>query len=265
MVHEALVSAAGSTSTNSKDGVLVVGASGSIGRHVVARAVEVGFETRALVRRADQASLFPEGARVVVGDPTDRGVLAEALDGVMGVVLTQGTYRDADAERVNYRPVQAVLDALKAPARIALMTALGVTKPTIGHDWKRRAERLVRASGLPYTIVRPGWFDYNEPDEQRLVMLQGDRRWAGSPEDGVISRAQIAQVLVASLTSAAADHKTFELVAERGEAPADLDLLFDALAPDVALDGPRDRDNLPLAGEPAAVISDLDAFRGRFR
>jgi len=262
MVYEAHASAHSSITTNSTNAVLVVGASGSIGRHVVAESLRAGFETRALVRDPEQALLFPEATRVVVGDPADAGVLAEALEEVTGVVLTQGTYRDADAERVNYRPVKAVLDALRAPARIALMTTLGVTKPTTGHDWKRRAERLVRASGLPYTIVRPGWFDYNEPDEHRLVMLQGDRRWAGSPEDGVISRAQIAQVLVASLTSDAADHKTFELVAEKGDGPADLDPLFAALAPDTALDGRYDRDNLPLADEPAAVISDLDVLRG---
>lgn len=264
MVHEAHASIGGSSTTNSTNAVLVVGASGSIGRHVVVESLRAGFETRALVGDPEQASLFPSSARVVVGDPSDPEVLGVALDGVVGVVLAQGTYRDADAERVNYRPVKAVLDALQAPARIALMTTLGVTKPTTGHDWKRRAERLVRASGLPYTIVRPGWFDYNEPDQHRLVLLQGDRRWAGSPEDGVISRAQIAQVLVASLTSDAADHKTFELVAEKGDAPADLDPLFAALAPDTALDGPYDRDNLSLADEAAAVISDLDALRGRF-
>jgi hypothetical protein len=44
-------------------------------------------------------------------------------------------------------------------------------------------------------------------------MRQGDTHWAGSPTDGVISRQQIAQVLVASLTSQAATDKTFELVA----------------------------------------------------
>ena len=66
------------------------------------------------------------------------------------------------------------------------MTAIGVTnregdynRRTETHDWKRRGERFVRASGLPYTIVRPGWFDYNKPDEQRLVLLQGDRRHTG--------------------------------------------------------------------------------------
>ena len=82
------------------------------------------------------------------------------------------------------------------------MTAIGVTNrtgaynlSTEAHDWKRRSERLVRASGLPYTIVRPGWFDYNAPDEHQLVLLQGDTRQAGNSSDGVIARRQIARNL----------------------------------------------------------------------
>lgn len=153
--------------------------------------------------------------------------------------------------------------------RIALMTAIGVTnrtgsynRSTEAHDWKRRAERLVRASGLPYTIVRPGWFDYNDADQHRLVFLQGDTRRAGDPSDGVIARRQIAQVLVGSLSSDAADHKTFELVAEKGPAPDDLDTLFGALDPDEpgALDAVHDRDNQPLNAEPERVRDDLDTI-----
>ena len=53
-------------------------------------------------------------------------------------------------------------------ARIVLMTSINVTRRDAGAyqglmDWKRRSERLVRASGLPYTIVRPGWFDMTGP------------------------------------------------------------------------------------------------------
>lgn len=114
--------------------------------------------------------------------------------------------------------------------RVALMTAVGVTerkgsynRTNEGHDRKRRAERLVRASGQSYTIVRPGWFDYNEPDQHRLVLLQGDRRHAGDPSDGVVARQQIAEVLVGSLRSPAALRKTFELPAAKGAAPARLE------------------------------------------
>ena len=242
--------------------VLVVGATGSIGRLVVEAALDRGHVTRALVRQPSPA-LAP-GADQVVGDLTWADTLADAVDGIDAVVFTHGSHGGGrEAELVDYGAVRNVLAALDGrPARIALMTAIGVTKHTPGHDWKRRGERLVRASGLPYTIVRPGWFDYNEPDEMRLVMLQGDRRWASDPSDGVISRRQLAQVLVASLASEAATRKTFELVAERGPAPEDLDPLFAELQADPpgTLDAVLDTDNMPLDDEPEQVLRDLAAI-----
>ena len=149
------------------------------------------------------------------------------------------------------------------------MTTIGVTERlstwnqrTEVHDWKRRAERLVRATGHPYTIVRPGWFDYNKDDEHRIVMLQGDRRHAGTPEDGVISREQIAQVLVSALTHDEAKNKTFELVAERGEAQQDLNPLFADLQADDPQknDGVLDIDNMPLREEPDCIINELNLY-----
>ena len=173
--------------------VLVVGATGSIGRLVVDEATREGYSVRALVRNPGKApELFP-GAQVVVGDLTHGETLTAAVDGVDAVVFTLGSDGGKlGAENVDYGGVRNVLRALGSRrVRLALMTAIGVTnrtgaynRATEAHDWKRRSERLVRASGLPYTIVRPGWFDYNAPDEHRLVLLQGDRRQAGDPADG---------------------------------------------------------------------------------
>src|SRR5271157_3848054 len=152
--------------------------------------------------------------------------------------------------------------------RIALMTSIGVTnregsynRSTEAHDWKRRSERLVRASGLPYTIVRPGWFDYNGPNEHKLIFLQGDRRQAGDPSDGVISRRQIAEVLVHSLRSESALRKSFELIATTGAAQENLDALFAALGADApgSLDAVKDTANMPLENEPQRVRGDLNA------
>ena len=121
----------------------------------------------------------------------------------------------------------------------------------------------MRVSGLPYTIVRPGWFDYNKADEHRLVLLQGDRRHAGDSSDGVIARHQIAEVLVASLISDEALRKTFELVATQGQAQPDLDAEFARLDADSpgALDAVHDLPNMPLQEEPHRVRRDLDAIR----
>ena len=253
--------------------VLVVGATGSIGRLVVDEVMRQGHTARALVRNPDKTRQLPSEAQVIIGDVTRPDTLSGAVDGVDAVVLTLGSdgAGRVGAENIDYGGVRNVLRALgNRTARIALMTAIGVTKrtgaynrATEAHDWKRRSERLVRASGLPYTIVRPGWFDCNAPNEHRLVFLQGDTRQAGDPSDGVIARRQIAEVLVRSLSSDHALHKTFELIATIGPAPDDFDALFTPLDADSqgALDGVHDIANMPLEDEPQRVRDDLDAVR----
>jgi uncharacterized protein YbjT (DUF2867 family) len=259
---------------NRPTSVLVVGATGSIGRLVVEESMRQGYATRALVRDPDKARRLPAEADIVIGDVTQPDTLSAAAAGIDAVVFTLGSdgAGKIGAETVDYGGVRNLLIALGAqPARIALMTSIGVTnrtgaynRATEAHDWKRRSERLVRASGHPYTMVRPGWFDYNQPDELRLVLLQGDKRWAGDPSDGAVARRQIAQVLVQSLSSDAALRKTFELVAERGPAPENIDALFAPLEADPpgSLDGVQDVENMPLTDEPERVQQDLRRLQG---
>ena len=255
--------------------VLVVGATGSVGSLVVREAIRQGHTVRALVRSQARARQLPRDAEAVIGDVTRPETLTGAVDGVDAIVFTLGSDGDgkAGAENVDYGGVRNVLNALDSrTARVALMTSIGVTnrtgrynRTTEAHDWKRRSERLVRASGLPYTIVVPGWFDYNGPDEHRLVILQGNTRQAGDSSDGVIARRQIADVLVHSLSSDHALRKTFELVAMKGSAPEDFDALFAGLDadPQGALDGVRDMGNMALADEPQRVRDDLDVALAR--
>ena len=257
-----------------KKTVLVVGATGTIGRLVVEEAVRQGYAVRALVRTPSKARRFPAQVEVISGDVTRPETLSTAVDGIDAIVFTLGSdgAGKAGAESIEYGGVRNVLRALGSrSARIALMTSIGVTnrtgsynRSTESHDWKRRSERLVRASGLPYTIVRPGWFDYNSPDEHQSVFLQGDTRQAGDSSDGVIARSQIAEVLVHSLASDQALRKTFELVATKGPAQKEVDALFAALDPDPedSLDGVRDTANQPLEDEPDRVRHDLDAVPG---
>ncbi|MFG1292162.1 SDR family oxidoreductase [Xanthobacter versatilis] len=244
--------------------LLVVGATGSIGRHVVAVALREGHTVRALVRDERRGRQFPQGVDTVVGDLTRADTLGPAVDGIDAVVFTHGSNgRPPGSEAVDYGAVRNVLSALRGrKVRIALMTAIGVTDRKGAHDWKRRGERLIRVSGMAYTIVRPGWFDYNAPDQHRLVLLQGDRRQSGTPRDGVVARHQIAEVLVRSLRSEAANRKTFELIAETGPEPDDFDALFAPLDADPrgAIDGAHDMANMPVDGEPPSVRADLEAL-----
>ncbi|MBV0893208.1 SDR family oxidoreductase [Paracoccus sp. Z118] len=248
--------------------LLVVGATGSIGRPVVIAGLAEGYAVRALVRDARRARL-PARVELAVGDLTRAQTLRDVVADVDAVVFTHGSnVRPPGPEAVDYGAVRNVLLALDGQRpRIALMTAISTTDRKGAHDWKRRGERLIRASGLDHTIVRPGWFDYNDADQRRLVMLQGDSRQTGTPRDGVIARDQLALVLVRSLRSDAARGKTFELVAEHGPEQPDYDTVFGPLEADApgTLDGARDTPNMPLADEPAQVIADLERIRAIFK
>ena len=251
--------------------ILSVGATGSVGRHVIAEGLRAGHRMRALVRRPDRARL-PEAVRIVEGDVADPASAPAALDGVDAVILTLGADAQGPAgrEAVEYGGVRNILEAARnRRLRIVLMTTIGVTeresawsRRSEAHDWKRRAERLVRASGQPYAIVRPGWFDCNGADELRLAPLQGDRRHAGTPEDGAVSRRQIGRTLIEAARCDEALRKTFELVAIRGPETEDFPAMFAALAPDApgALDGVRDLPNMPLDAEPERVRAVLRAM-----
>lgn len=256
--------------------ILIAGATGSVGLPVVETAIAMGHQPRALVRNRQKVRVLPRQTEVCYGDVALPETLAEAVKEIDAVIFTLGSDGQGriGARAIDYGGVRNILRLLEGTqVRIALMSTIGVTERlsswnqrTEVHDWKRRAERLVRASGHPYTIVRPGWFDYNKDDEHQLVMLQGDRRHAGTPDDGVIARAQIAQVLVCALTSDAARNKTFELVAEKGEGQADLTPLFAALQADRPknIDAILDIDNMPLAEEPAGIVSELNCFLNQY-
>ncbi|ENE8537935.1 SDR family oxidoreductase [Escherichia coli] len=252
--------------------ILVAGATGSIGIHVVNTAIAMGHQPVALVRNRRKIKLLPRGTDIFYGDVSIPETLTDLPKDIDAIIFTLGSDGQGriGARAIDYGGVRNILRIfMDTPVRIALMTTIGVTERlsswnqrTEVHDWKRRSERLVRACGHIYTIVRSGWFDYNNDDEHRIVMLQGDRRHAGTPEDSVISREQIAQVLVTALSNDAAKNKTFELVAERGEAQQDLTLLFAELRNDNPQknDGVFDIDNMPLTEEPECVINDLNLY-----
>jgi hypothetical protein len=105
----------------SKVTVLVVGATGSIGRLVVEEALRQGHAVRAFVRSEAKARQLPQGAKAVIGDVTHPETLVSAVEGG----------GKAGSESVDYGGVRNVLRALGSrPARIALMTAIGVTNRT---------------------------------------------------------------------------------------------------------------------------------------
>lgn len=131
--------------------ILVTGATGNVGRHVVRGLVEAGQPVRALTRDPDRAAL-PAGVEVVRGDLTRPESLTGALDGV---------------DRVSLFPVpeavQGFLDvASRAGVRriVVLSSAAAASSNGIGRR-HLAVEQAVEAAGAEWTHVRPGAFASN--------------------------------------------------------------------------------------------------------
>ncbi|MER5440444.1 SDR family oxidoreductase [Streptomyces sp. NPDC002790] len=245
--------------------VLIVGATGSIGRLAVEAAQRHGLHPLALVRDVRRAERMLPGVELVKGDLEDPASLRRAVEGADAIILTHGSGGDPrpDARaHIDYGGVRNILQALDgARPRVALMTSVYATRTDVpgANPWKRRSERLLRASGLPYTIVRPGWFDHADPTQRHLVLEQGGTL------DGGIAREQIAETLIRGLLTDSALGKTFELVATEGAEQSDWSELFGGLKADQvgSLDGALDPSDLPVASEPSDLREDLEAVRSR--
>jgi uncharacterized protein YbjT (DUF2867 family) len=224
--------------------VLIAGATGGTGQAAVEQALDKGYSVRVLVRdREKAATLFGERVTYVVGDVREPRTLRAAVRGARYVISTVGSNGARDPENspelVDYGGVKALAEAAKM-ARVeqfVLTSSMGVTNPDNQLNqildnilqWKLKGENAVRATGMPYTIVRPGGLT-NEPGGQHgLKVIQGD------PKDvvGRISRADVGAVLVHALGRKDAYGKTFEVIGDPSKASVEWDKLFAGLKPDV--------------------------------
>ncbi|GAA4078524.1 NAD(P)H-binding protein [Actinomadura miaoliensis] len=134
--------------------VLVTGATGSVGRHVVDRLLARGVAVRALTRDPARARL-PEAVEVFAGDLTRPDTVRPAIDGADGLYLfpVPDTVEEVVriAEKAGVRRV-AVLSSLTAGDEVQA----NATK-----DHHRAVERAVEAGSFEWTHVRPGEFAGN--------------------------------------------------------------------------------------------------------
>jgi divinyl chlorophyllide a 8-vinyl-reductase len=142
--------------------ILVLGASGTIGRATVAALVARGEAVTALVRPAAARDALA-GATVRVGDATDPADLAAAVAGADAIVscLASRTGVPADAWRIDHGANRAALTAATAAGvgHFILLSAICVQKPRLAFQHAKLAfEAELQQSGLRWTIVRPTAF-----------------------------------------------------------------------------------------------------------
>jgi len=229
------------------DLVLVAGASGRAGRYVVQHLREQGIPFRAMTRsRADARQRLGadfDGVDWFECDVRDPAQVAAAMRGVGQVISVIGANQvggDNSAEFVDYGGVKNLVDAAVAGKvnRFVLLTAIGVTDPAHPFNkatkgalaWRFKGEEYLRASGVDYTIVRPGGL-VNEPAGQKGLRLEQGDNWRPLLRS-TLSRDDLALVLIESLRQPGARNTTFELVNDPALPPGAWRERFATLEPD---------------------------------
>ncbi|GLW51318.1 nucleotide-diphosphate-sugar epimerase [Streptomyces sp. NBRC 14336] len=153
--------------------LLVTGATGTVGRQVVAELLTRGHRVRALTRDTAKAD-FPAGVEVVEGDLTDPDTLTPALEGVTGLHLITfgGAY---------FAPLQT------GPRILELARAAGVRRVTVLHGGEGTPlEDAVRADdGIDWTVVMP------------VEFMANALAWA----DGIVTRDEVREPFVSRLSA----------------------------------------------------------------
>jgi len=150
--------------------ILVIGATGRVGRHVVDHLVKREADVRVLTRDPAKAD-FPPSVEVVQGDLLDIDALRAAFSGIRTLfllnavagdeftqaIITLNIAREAGVERIVYLSVFGADEAVNVP-HFAV---------------KHGAERMLEAMGFGATILRPTYFIDNDVTVKDVILEHG--------------------------------------------------------------------------------------------
>ena len=200
--------------------VLVAGSHGTTGQLVIPLLAQGGHAVRAMVRDPAQApAVAALGGEPLIADlEADCAHAAEGCDAIMFCAGAGAGSGIARKETVDYAGAVKLIDAAKAHGarRYVMLSAISAKNPG-AYDGdsdsmrvylfaKAKADEVLRASGLDYTIVRPGRLT-DEPPTGRVEIAPI------LDHGGSITRADVAAVMAATLELGNTLGKTFDLLA----------------------------------------------------
>lgn len=201
--------------------VLLIGANGQIGQRIVRLAKEKrDISLKAMVRKEVQAEkLQADGTEAVLAD-LEGSVeeLTEAMKDADAVIFTAGSGGHTGADKTILVDLDGAAKAVEAAekANVKRFIMISAMQAHNRETWvdspikpymaaKHYADRILAASKLNYTIIRPGGLQ-NEPGTGKVQ--------AGELlERGAISREDVAQTVLESLPNENTYHRGFDLIA----------------------------------------------------
>jgi UDP-glucose 4-epimerase len=199
--------------------IAVTGATGFVGQALLDAAEKNGLEVRALTRRG-----MPErrGVEWLRGDLHNRATLAKLVEHAEAVIHVAGVINTPDPTGFHLGNVEGTLALVEAAVaagvpRMVFVSSLAAREPQLSSYGasKRKAEQVVAASGLEWTIVRPPAI-YGPRDREILELFKLAQKWGVVPmpppgRASLVHVDDLARLLIALIPRGeAVDHKTFE-------------------------------------------------------
>ncbi|MEU6247881.1 NAD(P)H-binding protein [Glycomyces sp. NPDC047010] len=225
--------------------ILVTGATGTVGRHLVEQLTGAGHRVRALTRDASRARFAPE-VEVVEGDMTDVASLRPAFAGAAAAHLI--TFGGDDGE-----------DLSNGAGIVALAAESGVRRVSVLSGWAPTSvERALRASGIGWTLLAPVEFMSGALEWAPQVRAEGTVSTLATFASAVVHEADIAAVAATALTEDGHAGRTYHLTGPESLTPQErVRLLGEALGRDVAyvhLTEGQERERLRGLGYPEDYV-----------
>lgn len=200
--------------------ILVVGANGQIGKHLVKLIQENGDQARALIRKQEQADYFKDiGAETAVVDLEDEvDAIAEAAKGVDAVVFTAGSGPKTGKDKTLMIDLDGAVKTIQATEkanvkRFIMISSFDTSREAIQSApesfapyvvAKHYADEWLLNTNLDYTIIHPGLLT-NEPGTNQVNL-------GANVERGEVPREDIAKVIYTSLKNDKTIGKRFQAV-----------------------------------------------------
>jgi uncharacterized protein YbjT (DUF2867 family) len=150
--------------------ILVTGATGRVGGHVVQQLVQRGADVRVLVRDPAKAD-FPAGVEVVQGDLLDIDAVRAAFSGVRTLFLLNAVAADEFTQAL----IALNIARESGVERVVNLSVIHADRfVNVPHfAVKAGAERMIQQMGFSATILRPAYFIDNELTIKDVVLNHG--------------------------------------------------------------------------------------------
>jgi NAD(P)H dehydrogenase (quinone) len=193
--------------------VVVTGATGHFGRLAIEALIRRGVPAQQIVAVGRNvgviADLAERGVVVRRADYTDPAALRAAFAGGEKLLFVSGS--EAGRRVPQHRGVIAA--AKEAGIGLVAYTSIlhADTSSLILAEEHRQTERDLLAAGLPYVLLRNGWYFENWTGNLAATLEHGLVGAAGDGRFSAAARADLAEAAAAVLTSDGHEHQTYEL------------------------------------------------------